>query len=168
MSFISFVVSAGLTPVDQHQSCTLESKRGHTVLDGVLKPATWITSLAPLVTLFLMQPPAADICCWLMVSSLSKKEPHILLSRAASQIVEPQPVVLHGAIPSYKQDLALMVLHDISGNLKLVQVPLSGSLALQDIDCFLQHVIVYKITEDALCPITWVVTEDFKQDWLCY
>lgn len=57
--------------------------------------------------------------------------------------------------------------HDVPCNpyLQLVQVPLSGSPALQDTDCFLQLGVVHKLTKDALRPITWVVSVDFKQDW---
>lgn len=68
-------------------------------------------------------------------------------------------------IPSYMQYLALTELCDIPCNpfLQLVQVPLSSSPALQDIDCFLQLGVVHKLAKDALCPIIWVVTEDFKQ-----
>lgn len=120
MSSISFVVSAGLTPVNQYQSCTLESKRGHTVLDVVLKSLSNMDHLpctASDQTLFLTQPPAANTCCWLIVSFLSTKEPHIPLSRAASEMAEAQPVVLHCAISSYMQHLALMELHDVPGNL---------------------------------------------------
>lgn len=51
-----------------------------------------------------------------LASFLSTKEPHIPFSRAASKMVEPQPVVLDGAIPSNLQYLALTELPDVPCN----------------------------------------------------
>lgn len=75
-------------------------------------------------------------------------------------------------IPSQMQDFvfAFVELHDIPVRpfLQPVKVPLNSSPALQCADCSPQFGVICTLVENAVCPISQVISEEIKHCWSQY
>lgn len=102
---------------------------------------------------------------WHMAGSRTvvHQDPQVLLCRADSQEVSPQPVLVHGAVPSQMLNPALAFVEfqkvPLCPSLQPVQILLDGSTALQGIGYSSQFCIISKLAEQALCPFIQVIHE---------